>query len=591
MDAIARLIALARRRSRLNAALRRGASVSILLASIAWVLAIFDRLPAVSLFNWWWIAGAFVLFTILDMLLAWWTCRPGDMPLAAGIDERLGLDDRLATALHCSDRADPASQAALADGIAVANDPRTGEQLRRSWPVEAPASWWVVPLLVLATVLTGFMGQADVLAGQDETRSQAVDGAMQPGDGMEQIMASIEAQPELKEQLSDVLEELEAEQSLEIDRTPEQQQLDALKRMTELQRQLEELSSGEVAQSMESLKKSLEQLDVPQEGPASEMIEALSKGDFAAAAEAMESLQDELASGTIPESQRAELADELESLSDQLDRLASDTTVLQDALKQAGLDSQLANDKKALQQAMDQADQLSEQQKQQLMELVESLELTEEELRQLAEASKEMCKNCKDGAASGAGEKLSRQLSKMEQLKQMLQQAKKTSKQCRGQCQSLGRSLGNSPGTTPGLLTRGNEQQVAETDTQTESAQASTDAAGGPITGEQRVDGMLRSGESVATFQDIISRSQEGFDDAFNDDRLPRKYHELIKHYFGDAGEVTEAVEFDAEQAEEPPAPGEAGDEPDPESGPTSTPEPEPEPEPEQPTEESGSGE
>ena len=208
------------------------------------------------------------------MLLAWWSCRPGDLPLAAKIDERLGLEDRLATALHCSDRADPVSQAALADGIAVASDPRTGEHLRRTWRVTVPETWWVVPVLVLAAVLTGFMGQADVLAGQDETRPQSVDGAVQPNDGMEQIMASIEAQPELKEQLSDMLEELEAEQAMETGQTPEQQQLDALKRMTELQRRLEELTSGEVAQSMESLRTSLKQLDVPEDGPASEMIKA-----------------------------------------------------------------------------------------------------------------------------------------------------------------------------------------------------------------------------------------------------------------------------------------------------------------------------
>ena len=75
------------------------------------------------------------------------------------------------------------------------------------------------------------------------------------------------------------------------------------------------------------------------------------------------------------------------------------------------------------------------------------------------------------------------------------------------------------------------------------------------------------------------------FDDAFNDDRLPRKYHELIKHYFGDAGEVTEAVEFDAGQAQDTPEQGDSGDEPEP------APEPEPEPEPEPPAEESGSGE
>ena len=61
---------------------------------------------------------------------------------------------------------------------------------------------------------------------------------------------------------------------------------------------------------------------------------------------------------------------------------------------------------------------------------------------------------------------------------------------------------------------------------------------------------MLRTGESRFVPGGAVEVG-EGFDDAFNDDRLPRKYHDLIKYYFGDAGEVTEVVEYDAEQATE----------------------------------------
>ena len=67
--------------------------------------------------------------------------------------------------------------------------------------------------------------------------------------------------------------------------------------------------------------------------------------------------------------------------------------------------------------------------------------------------------------------------------------------------------------------------------------------------GRMETEAPLRAGESTRSFQDIKSRSAEGFDDAFNDARLPRKYHELIKHYFGNAGEVTDAVEYDAAKA------------------------------------------
>ena len=72
MDAIERLITVARRRSRLQAALQRGVRAGILLAAVAWLLAVIDRLPAEPLFNWWWIGGGLALFVVLDAILAWW---------------------------------------------------------------------------------------------------------------------------------------------------------------------------------------------------------------------------------------------------------------------------------------------------------------------------------------------------------------------------------------------------------------------------------------------------------------------------------------------------------------------------------------
>jgi len=307
------------------------------------------------------------------------------------------------------------------------------------------------------------------------------------------------------------------------------------------------------------MSRSLRELETPEDGPAADLLEAISRGDFAEAAEALEQVQEQLESGAMSEAERASMEQELESLSEQLEQLAADNSAVQEALRQAGLDPQLANDPQALQQAMEQADQLSEQQKQDLQELVEAEQLSEEQLKQLAEAAEQMCKECQGGSSGEAGQKLSQQLSKMEQLKQMLKQAEQTSGQCRSQCQSLGQQLSQTPGSAPGSRSLGQEQQIARTDTDTESTQASTSATGGPVVAEQQVDGMLRTGESVASFREVLSQSREGFEDAFNDDRLPRKYHDLIKRYFGDADEVTEAVEFDAEQVKEPATDGEGG--------------------------------
>ena len=91
--------------------------------------------------------------------------------------------------------------------------------------------------------------------------------------------------------------------------------------------------------------------------------------------------------------------------------------------------------------------------------------------------------------------------------------------------------------------------EVAEDDTETSARQDSTGSTGGPVIGQMEAEGPLRVGQSSKSFDDIMSRSAEGFDEAFSDAQLPRKYHELIKHYFGNAEEVTDAVDYDAAKA------------------------------------------
>ena len=115
---------------------------------------------------------------------------------------------------------------------------------------------------------------------------------------------------------------------------------------------------------------------------------------------------------------------------------------------------------------------------------------------------------------------------------------------------------------------------VAEDDTNTTARQESNGSTGGPVIGQMEMEGPLGKGQSSKSFEDVMSRSAEGFDEAFSDAQLPRKYHELIKHYFGNAGEVTDAVEYDAAKAGdddatnmEPPASSEDSAPEEPEEG------------------------
>ena len=76
MDAIERLIAIARRRSRNQAAVLRAVRTGIVLGGMAWLLAIIERFPAEPIFDWWWLGGGLLVLLLVDVCLGWWQCRP-----------------------------------------------------------------------------------------------------------------------------------------------------------------------------------------------------------------------------------------------------------------------------------------------------------------------------------------------------------------------------------------------------------------------------------------------------------------------------------------------------------------------------------
>ena len=520
------------------------------LAFAALVLSILDRLPAESFLPWPVIAYGLLALLAVTTMLAWVMVRPSDLAMAALVDHRLDLDDRLGTALQMARRGDPVALAVVKDASATARDPRTAERVRRTLRPVPPGNWWAPPVIIIAALLIGFMGQADLFASSPQPAKDA-SVVMETDTSMDDVTSVIEAQPQLKEAMSELLQEMEeartrdAGEELALEETRREQ----LKQMTEIERALDEVVSGEQGQAMESLRESLRQLDQPGSPAASEIAEALSEGDFSKAASALEAMQEQLASGSMSEEEREALSEQLEALAEQLKELAADEAALKEALKQAGLDEQLAGDPAALEEALQQAEQLNEQQREQLMNLMKSQQSSQQACNKLGEACSKMAGQCKNGTpgSSSFGKEMGNQLSELEQAQQMLKQARAAQSACRSSCQSLGRGLPSSMGRMGNL--GGGRMDVAEDDTNTTARQESNGSTGGPVIGQMETEGPLRTGQSSKSFEDVMSRSAEGFDEAFSDAQLPRKYHELIKHYFGNAGEVTDAVEYDAAKA------------------------------------------
>ncbi|MCH2132918.1 MAG: hypothetical protein MK116_04115 [Phycisphaerales bacterium] len=565
-DEIKRVVGMVSRRERLSAGLAWFSLVALALAVVAVVLAMVDRLGAEAWVPWTLFIVASAIIAVLAGIVGWWRSRPLPLETARQIDWRLGLKDRLSSALACSDREDPFARALVEDARTVAGSPQVRESTKRRFRVSPPPFWWATPALAVVALVITFFGQWDLLSARqietvdlEEVRANAVE-------SVDATVDAIKEDPALSEAMADAIADMEAQMEGSLDSKQDEESIrrEALKRVSELDRRLEDLLNGTEGQALEQLEESLKSLNSTEDSPIKELVEALSKADFGKAEDALSALDQKIQSSDMTQAQRDQAAAALKDLAEQLRDLSSDQQALSDALKQAGLDPGLASDPEALKKALEQASQLNETQKQQLKEMAESSEQVKKMLEELAEATEQACSNCKNGKSGGkqsesqqACKGMSQQLSQIEQLQDMINKAKSARSACQSQCDKLGQGLakqGACNGPKPGVGGMGGQgQSVGEevTASNTTLQDDSGSAGNGPVVSSMPVERASDVGTSGMTFTQARQAAREGFDEAFNESRLPRQYHEALKHYFGDQAAVEKAVESDAKESTE----------------------------------------
>lgn len=557
---ITRVISIVRRRERVNAGLAWFSVTCLYLALLAVVLAVVDRLGANAWLPWTVLIIVMSAGALLAGLAGWWRSRPDAMQTARRVDDRLQLKDRLSTAIACRDRQDPFARAVVEDAMSIAATPQTREQVRRQFRLVPPPFWWGSPALVLVALVITLFGQWDVFT---PGVVEEVDLRQVRADATESVEASVNAvreDPELSEAMAEVLEELDAQTDASFEKKQDEESIrrEALKRLTELNRNLENILEGPEGQSMESLKESLESLESSEDSPVSDLMDSLSKGEFDEAQQQLSDLQDKIDSGELSEAERKDIADSMESMADQLDDLASDQQAMRDALRQAGLDPELANDPEALKKALEQAGDLNESQKQKLSEKAEAESEAKEMLKKLSEASQQACEQCRNPSEkkseSGSCKGMSEEIGKMQQKQEMLEKAKDAQGECQSQCNKLGQGLAKQSAVKAagknGERGKGDSAGVEQTDTGLVARQDAGKAGDGPIVDRQVVDRDLDIGESSMTLRQAQQAASEGFDEAIDETPLPRQYHDALKHYFSDKDAVEKAIESDAKSRE-----------------------------------------
>jgi len=331
---------------------------------------------------------------------------------------------------------------------------------------------------------------------------------------------------------------------------------EAIRKVSEMQDRLEEMLNGEEAEMDESLRENLEGLNTNEmsDENAAALAEALQKGDFKKAQEALKKLAEAMSDDSMTQEEKENTAKQLEDLAKQLEELAKKQKSLEDALKKAGLDPDLAQNPEAMKKAIENAKNLNEQQKQQLQQQAQAQKAASQACQNMGGACQKMAQSMQQGQQGQQGQQqMSEMLSELEAMQQMLQQAERAASQCKGACEGLGEGLSQwaaalqsqekkqGQGMGKWGAGSGGNAPISPTPSATVMEREKVEVRQGDIIARQLVEGEQVVGEAKQRLKEISSTISQGFEEGVSDDPIPPHLREVHKRYFGEVQKRIEA--------------------------------------------------
>lgn len=513
-------------------------------------------------------AGAAVVSAVVWSLVR---TRPGS-PVARRIDERAGLRETLSTALCVSANEDAWSKAT----VELAGKTASGVNLKEALPVETPRIW---PAPVAAWGLFGILLMVPML------NLPALMGKPLPPPTPQQQVEQVSAQVEqMKEDLKaeaarlgvDIAFEDEeaAENALSpTELTPEEIQAAAVKQLTQLTDKLAEQMEEKGADKLEALEKQLQQLRQPGPGPAQELARAMARGEFDKAREELSKLAQQMNEGDLSEEQEEQLQKQMENLAQQMEKLSQERKETEQALRKAGMSSdqakKLAMDPEALKKALEEMQNMSQEQKEQLMQQAMAQAQACQQCSSMSQAMSQMAQNMSQQGMSAQGQQAMDQLGDMLSEMEMMagdmasMQAMMDAAQQRmgqmgsGFCENPGSGQGEGKWGNTGKWAAGDTGQLGngsggpgqgngagpdakETSVTFNNTKANVTTQQGPIIGSRMVyEGQIR-GESRVEFAQSAESAEANASDAIESMRVPREYEAAVMKYFGALREKAE---------------------------------------------------
>ncbi len=483
-----------------------------------------------------WVFGA---ASAVLVLIPWLLKLPSRMQASLLLDERLKLSERFSTTLALEKSDDPFAIAARSESLRAIE----GANLRGHFPIRLSRGWlYGAGVWMVATLLVLFLPQKDLLGflrNRQQKQQQAAE-VRQTQTDVRQTTDAVKAavkglgDPNLAEDLRKLDELAEAG-------TPEEMKRQAIKALGDLSEKIKQMESGAQVDAAEVMQQMLKRLRGSADPFSQQIRMAMAKGDFAQAANLLGQLQKQLSEGTLPDEKRKEMAEQLQQLAKELQRLAQDQREVEKELEKLGLDKKLAQmTREQLEQALRQQG-LKPEMIEQLVQKVAACQAAQGRCAALGQGF---------GAAGGAGGLMADeltdaidQLNAIESFRQeaiMLRASLDEIGRCmgclgEGMCSGMGKGWtlgsgggqGEGVGTSPGAYS---EPVEIESDTKTTRSVGKSDD--GPIIASWYFKDAQVKGEARRSFADVVQAGRASAAEAISENQIPRRYEEAVKEYF-----------------------------------------------------------
>ena len=562
MKLIRNHIRLAARRLFLSRFLFRLHLLCLVSASIWLVSILLDKFTAVNLpvFS---IGIAFLVLSVISAAIWAGRVRFSEMQIAAKIDERLSLDERLSTALQCSGSDDPFARAAMEDGRQIATRPDLPVLIRSHFRISGPRRAWIAPVIVLIAIGAYFLPSHNLFRQKDEPQPIV-------SERIREISYQVDHQlEEIREKTRDLQKAAEVSGGNEDNNnSPDDSMIrtdpirERIREITTEQKRLEAFRNSDKVKAFESIQEQMRKLHVPGKGDAAKLASTIQKGDFEKAQQAIEELAEKMRSKKMSSQDKKNLAAQMKNLAQQMEDLANkQQEELKKKLAQAGIDAAAASDPQALQEALNKAQNLSQQQKQSLMSAVRQNSMMQQKMSSMSKSLNGVSSSLNSSNMGQALQNLAQVNATMADLDKIAQGVT-ISEEAMLELQKLAQSCGTAsggndslsisqappreldwrPGTKdkmsrgPGMgsnagIGAGGEAHKIKTRFRFERKSLRTILTGGPIMSETVRNGQVR-GQSKVQLQAVIREITEGIEQGITDDQVPREYQQPTKKYF-----------------------------------------------------------